>query len=145
MTAAVLRHLRDSREHQVLNAVINVLAPISRDRRSGRVVDDPQGPPPAVSPYDLRVVDASCVPLDEDVWDRVVALRRETDPEWDGDCWRQWAQALRDGVDDERVRLLLVMDGPRLLWFAAVATGGEVSLPRPHVRMRPCSTARLPC
>ena len=144
MTAVALGQPRHPREHHVLNATSNALTLIRRDRATGHV-HDPHGPARAGRAYDLRVVDASCAPLDEDVWDRVVALRRETDHEQGAERWREWAQVLRDGFDGGRIRLLLVMDGPRLLWFAAVATDGDVSLPPPHVRMRPCSTSRLPC
>ena len=145
MTAVVFGRPRLTRASHVLKSVTYVLAPLARGRRTGYDVGNSQGPSPVGSPCDLRVVDASCGPVDEDVWDRVVALRRDTDHERAADGWREWARALRTGVDDGRVRLLLAMDGPRLLWFAAVATDSAVALPPPHVRVRPRSHADVPC
>ena len=129
----------------MLNAVMNVLTTTHRRRQIGRTICAAPPPPQVGSTVDLRVADARCGPLDEDVWDRVVALRRETADEQTGESWREWARALRAAVDAGQVRLLLVMDGPRLRWFAAVATDGEVVLPQPHVGVRTGLPASLAC
>lgn len=58
--------------------------------------------------------------LDEDVWDRVVALWRDPAAEGARRPEPAAAQALRDAVRNGTTVLLLVTDGPRLLGFAAV-------------------------
>ena len=58
--------------------------------------------------------------LDEDVWDRVVALWRDPAGEGVSSPAPARAAALRAAVRAGRVTLLLVTDGPRLLGFAAV-------------------------
>jgi alkylated DNA nucleotide flippase Atl1 len=128
----------------VLNAVTHVL-PSTSHRRRARPATRRASELPVGSNLDLRIVGTRCSPLDEDVWHRVVALRRETDDAHTGERWQEWAQALRAAVDGGHVRLMLVMDGPRLIWFAVVAIHGDISLPEPHVRMRAGTLASLPC
>ena len=129
----------------MLNAITDVLTTTHLRRQTGRTIRRAPQPPLVGSTIDLRLVDTLCGPLDEDVWDRVVALRRETADEQTGESWREWARALRAAVDAGQVRLLLVMDGPRLRWFAAVATDTAVAIPQSHVRARTGSTGCLPC
>jgi hypothetical protein len=58
--------------------------------------------------------------LDEDVWDRVVALWKDAIGQQGGCAEPEAAAGLHEAIRDERVVLLLVVDGPRLLGFAAV-------------------------
>jgi hypothetical protein len=58
--------------------------------------------------------------LDQDVWDRVVGLWRDAVGQQHGRAEPEAAAGLHEAIRDERAVLLLVVDGPRLLGFAAV-------------------------
>jgi hypothetical protein len=58
--------------------------------------------------------------LDPDLWDRVVALWRDDVGQLGGCTEPEPAAQLHQAIGDERVVLLVVADGPRLLGFAAV-------------------------
>ena len=70
----------------------------------------------------LRVVHLRGCDFDEDMWDRVVGLwRLNADPP--AASFTLAVTRIRRALCDRRVELRLVLDGPRLLTVAPVATG----------------------